>query len=156
MISAKDFPRKETFVLTTLRLPRNRFYLHVLVFVVLLSWLSMLVSATCAMPGSGRISTADVMPAGCPDQDSHLPAHTGQPIMPDQDCSFKPCFDSQPNPAFEFKIDKPQMPIFILFFIGLVGYLIHFVPLLHIPRTTASPPIGRRILLIYRYCTLLN
>jgi hypothetical protein len=143
-------------VLATLRYQRNRPYLHALIFVLMLSWLSMLVSATCAMPMAWRSASAEVMPAGCSGPGNHTPVHSGQPSMPDQGCSFKPCMDSQPNPAFEFKIDKPQMPVFVLCLIGLIGYLFHYIPLLYIPRATASPPIGRRILLIYRYCTLLN
>jgi hypothetical protein len=124
------------------------------VFVLLVSWLSMLISNTCAMPVSAFNASA-AMPAGCAEMDHSALQHGGHSAMPHQDCSFKPCLDSHPNPAFEVKIDKPQMPVFILCLVGLIGYLFQCFPISRIPRTTA-PPIGRRILLIYRFCTLLN
>ena len=142
-------------MLNTLRYPRNRPYLRALVFVLLVSWLSLLVSATCSMPSSWRVSSADAMLAGCSESGNHPHEHKGHTTMPAQDCFFKPCLDSQPNSAFSFKIDKPQMPIFVLCLIGLIGHLLYYVLIQRIPRATA-PPIGRRILLIYRYCTLLN
>ncbi len=142
-------------MLNTLYFQRNRPYLHGLVFVLLVSWISMLVSATCAMPGSLHASSAVTMSTGCPEPEHLSLQPNGQASMPDQDCSFNPCLDPQPNPAFEFKIDKPQLPLFALCLIGLVGYLLRYVPIQRISRATA-PPIGRRILLIYRYCTLLN
>jgi hypothetical protein len=142
-------------VFNTLLYPRNRPYLHALVAVLLVSWLSLLVSATCSMPSSWRISSADAMPAGCSEPDNHSLKHQGHTTMPAQDCSFKPCLDSQPNPAFGFKIDKPDMPVFVLCLIGLIGFLLHYFPIQRISRA-AAPPIGRRILLIYRFCTLLN
>lgn len=88
--------------------------------------------------------------------DSSASRAGGHTAMPHQDCSFKPCLDSHPNPAFEVKIDKPQLPVFVLCLIGLIGCLFQCLlspPL--IPRAKA-PPIGRRLLLIYRFCTLLN
>jgi hypothetical protein len=142
-------------VLISLRSPRNRPYLHVLVFVLLVSWLSLLISATCSMPGSWRVSSSETMPVGCPEPGNPSSDHKGHTSNPVQDCSFKPCLDSQPNPAFSFKIDKPQMPVFVLCLIGLIGYLLYYVPIQRISDAKA-PPIGRRILLIYRYCTLLN
>jgi hypothetical protein len=142
-------------VLNTLRSPRNRPYLHALVFVLLVSWLSLMVSATCTMPSPWRVSSSDAMPAGCSEPGNPSPKHQGHTTMPTQDCSFKPCLDSQPNSAFSFKIDQLQMPIFVLCLIGLIGYLLYHVPIQRIAHAQA-PPIGRRILLIYRYCTLLN
>jgi hypothetical protein len=76
--------------------------------------------------------------------------------MSDQDCSFQPCLDSPPNPAFEVKIDKPQVPIFMLCLIGLIGFLLPYTPRQPRIARAMAPPIGRRILLIYRFCTLLN
>ncbi len=142
-------------MLNTLRSPRNRPYLHVLVFVLLVSWLSLLISATCSMPGSWRASSTAAMPAGCPEPVNPSPEHKGHASITAQDCSSKPCLDSQPNPAFSFKIDKPQMPVFMLCLIGLIGYLLYQAPIQRISHAKA-PPVGRRILLIYRYCTLLN
>lgn len=142
-------------MLNTLLYPRNRPYLRALVFVLLVSWLSLLVSATCSMPSPWRISSSDAMPAGCSEPGNHSPEHHGHTSMPDQNCSFKPCLDSQPNSAFGFKIDKPELPVFVLCLIGLIGFLLHYFPIQRISRA-AAPPIGRRILLIYRFCTLLN
>jgi hypothetical protein len=142
-------------VLILLRSPRNRPYLHILVFVLLVSWLSLLISATCSMPNSWGVSSSKAMPAGCPEPGNPSPDHKGHASNPVQDCSFKPCLDSQPNSAFSFKIDKPQMPVFVLCLIGLIGYLLYYAPIQRISHAKA-PPIGRRILLIYRYCTLLN
>jgi hypothetical protein len=143
-------------VLKTLRSPRNRPYLHALVCLLLVSWISMMISATCAMPGLSHASSANTLPVGCSESEPHSLQHNGHTAMPDQDCSYKSCLDSQPNPAFEFRIDKPHVPIFMLCLLGLIGYLLHYyIPVQRIPRATA-PPIGRRVLLIYRYCTLLN
>jgi hypothetical protein len=126
---------------------------------MMVSWFSMLISNTCTMPMSAFDALADAMPAGCTEMDHSALPHSGRhTAMPHQDCSFKPCLDSHPNPAFEVKADKPQMPIFILCLTGLIGYLFHYLSILPIPRIprTTAPPIGRRILLIYRFCTLLN
>lgn len=135
-----------------LRLQRNRPYLHVLVFVLLVSWFSLLVSATCSMPGQWRVSS-DAM-AGCSEPDQHAPEHKEHAPKPSQDCSFKPCLESQPNPGFEYKLDKPETPIFVLCLIWLVGALRN-VQIRRIPYA-ATPPVGRRIPLIYRFCILLN
>jgi hypothetical protein len=143
-------------VLIRLRSPKNRPYLISLIFVLMVSWLSMLISNTCMMPASAFQTSANSMPAGCEEMDSSAMHDGSHTTMPHQDCSFKPCLDSHPNPAFEVKIDKPQLPIFVLCLIGLIGCLfqgLFSTPL--IPRAKA-PPIGRRVLLIYRFCTLLN
>ncbi|MGJ0516651.1 MAG: hypothetical protein ACR65O_12990 [Methylomicrobium sp.] len=115
----------------------------------------MLISNTCMMPASAFQTSASSMPAGCEEMDSSALHEDGHTAMPHQDCSFKPCLDSHPNPAFEVKIDKPQLPAFVLCLIGLIGYVFHGLLIQRIPRATA-PPIGRRVLLIYRFCTLLN
>jgi len=141
-------------VLATLRVRRNRPYLQLVAFVLLMSWFSLLVSATCSMPSQWRASS-DVMPAGCSEPEKHLQEHKDHVPKPSQDCSFKPCFESQPNPFFAFKLDKPEMPVFILCLIGLIGSLFARFPMGGIPRSTA-PPAGRRIPLIYRFCILLN
>jgi len=143
-------------VLSQLHSPKKRACLRFILCVLMVSWLSMLISNTCMMPASAFAKPADTMPAGCTEMDPSALHARKHAAMPDQDCSFKPCLDSHPNPVFEVKIDKPPMPIFALCLIGLIGCLFHWlfsVP--RIPRTT-SPPIGRRVLLIYRFCTLLN
>ncbi|MBL1262497.1 hypothetical protein [Candidatus Methylomicrobium oryzae] len=143
-------------MLSRLRFPKNRACLRFIICILMVSWLSMLISNTCTMPASTFAAPADSMPAGCAEMAPSALQAGKHAAMPDQDCSFKPCLDSHPNPAFEAKIDKPPMPIFALCLIGLLGWLSHcLISVPRIPRTT-SPPIGRRVLLIYRFCTLLN
>lgn len=151
----KLIPQQGNPVLNALRSQRNRPYLRVLVCVLLVSWVSMLISARCAMPAQWRVAAADAMPAGCSEPANHSPKHPGHTSTPLKDCSFAPCLDSQPNPAFGFKADKAEMPVFILCLIWLLGCLFHTLPARRIPRATV-PPDGRRIRLIYQFCTLLN
>lgn len=144
-------------MLTKLHYPRNRPYLRFLVCILLLCWLPMIVSATCAMPMASLTVFSDPMPAGCSDANNHThTATTGNPGLPSQNCSLKPCLDTPPNPVFELKADNPELPVFILSLVGLSLTFFEFIPKLRLLRTNTSPPIGRRILLIYRYCTLLN
>jgi hypothetical protein len=143
-------------MLQALHYPKNRLYLHLMVFVLLVSWVSMLVSATCSMPNSWRMPSADVMSAGCADPDSHTPKHQGHTVKPVQDCSLKPCPDSQPNPLSGFKIDQPDMPPMIILCLSwLIGHWLNdrMSRRVHCPTV---PPDGRRVPLIFRYCTLLN
>jgi hypothetical protein len=142
-------------VLRALRYPRNRSCLHVLVFVLLVSWISLLVSASCAMPSTWRVSPADAMPVGCSGQDGHAPMHPGHHPQPVQDCSLKPCAESLSKPVYGFKSNNPEMPIILLCLIWLVGDWLSSHPNPRTPRAD-SPPDGRRVLLIYRFCTLLN
>ncbi|MCX7108823.1 MAG: hypothetical protein NTX45_01595 [Proteobacteria bacterium] len=142
-------------VLTALHYQRNRPYLHLLIFVLLASWVSMLVSATCSMPGSWRVSSTDVTPAGCQGSDSHAAKHQGHTVKLVQDCSLKPCPDSQPNPLFGFKIDQPDVPVIVLCLAWLIGHLLNDSMGRRVPCPTA-PPDGRRVPLIFRFCTLLN
>ena len=142
-------------MLIALRYRRNRPYLHLLVFVLLVSWVSMLVSATCFMPSAWRVSSADVMPDGCSDLDSHAAKHQDHGVKPVQDCSFKPCPDSQLNPLFGFKIDQPDVPLIILCLAWLIGQLFPDRVSRRVPCPTV-PPDGRRVPLIFRFCTLLN
>ncbi len=148
-------PDEEGAVLNALRSKRNRPYLRVLMFVLLASWVSILVSATCSMPAPWRLSSADSMPAGCSEAANHSQGDKGQGSPPVHDCSFKPCLDSQPNPVFGYKLDKPDLPVFLLPLIWIIGSLLFDIQARRIPRT-ASPPDGRRIPLIYRFCILLD
>jgi hypothetical protein len=141
-------------VLTALRAQRNRPYLRLLALVLLVSWLSLLVFATCSMPAQWR-TTSDAMPTGCSEPESHAQGHQEHGPKPQQDCSFKPCLESQVNPGFGYKLDKPQMPAFVLCLSWLVGCLFRHVQKRRIPCPTAPLP-GRRIPLIYRFCILLN
>jgi hypothetical protein len=140
-------------VLNALRSHENRPYLRVLALALLVSWVSMLVSASCAMPRFWRGVPADAMPTGCSEAPKHSPTHPGHSLP--QGCSFKLCLDATPTPVFEFNVDIPNMPVFALCLFWLIGCLFRHLPSPLVPRTTA-PPCGRRIPLIYRFCTLLN
>jgi hypothetical protein len=119
------------------------------VFVLLVSWISLTISATCTMP-SVLIATSDHMP-GCLESGAHDNAPKAM-----QDCSFKPCLDSQADTFTDFnRLTKPDLPVFILGFIWTFWCLFPGYPPTKVPRKT-DPPLGRRILLIYRFCTLLN
>jgi hypothetical protein len=144
-------------VLKALRTPGNRPWLHLLVYVLLVSLVSALVFSTCAMPSSWRIVSTDAQAAGCPEtaEPGHPQGHEGHVKAPDRDCSFKPCFDSQPGSAFGYKIEKPEIPVLLLCLIWVFGSLLQPAPSRRFPRL-GSPPHGRRIPLIYRFCTLLN
>jgi hypothetical protein len=123
--------------------------------VLLVSWIFLTISATCSMP-SLLIATSDHMP-GC--LESGAPAHThhhGHTPEAMQDCSFKPCFESQAKPFPEFnRLLKPDLPVFIVSFIWTFGGLFFVARITGVPRVADSPP-GRWIPLFYRFCTLLN
>jgi hypothetical protein len=142
-------------VITALHSKRNRPYLHTLVFVLLVSWISLTISATCTMP-LVLMTTSNHM-QGCPEssatEQSHLKDHASKSM---QDCSFKPCLDSQNNSFTDFnRLTKPDLPVFILSLVWTFCCLFLTYPPIKVPRKT-DPPLGRRILLIYRFCTLLN
>ena len=142
-------------MITALHSKRNRPYLYTLVFVLLVSWISLTISATCTMP-SVLIATSDHMP-GC--SESGAPAHSRHPDHAPkamQDCTFKPCLDSQPDSFTAFnRLAKPDLPVFIPSIIWTFWCLFLAYPPTKVPRKT-DPPLGRRILLIYRFCILLN
>ncbi len=142
-------------MLNALRTKRNRPYLHALVFVLLVGLVSVLVFSTCAMPVSWRMSSSETMPAGCSEPVKHAREHQGRTTTPDQECSFEPCIDSHPNPVFGYKLDKPDLPVFLLPLIWIIGSLLYDIQARRIPRI-ASPPAGRRIPLICRFCILLD
>jgi hypothetical protein len=91
------------------------------------------------------------MPSAMP---GHMPGcsekHTSKNML---DCAFKTCLDSQANPLTD--LTKPDLPVFILVLILTFLCLFLSHPATKIP-PKADPPLGRRILLIYRFCTLLN
>jgi hypothetical protein len=126
-----------------------------MIFMLLASWIFLTISATCSMP-SVFMAMTEPMPE-CLETDSHAPGHhQGQMPVAKQDCSLKPCFESQPNPFSGFnRLVKPDLPVFIVFLIWTFGGLFFVTLLVPIPRVADSPP-GRRIPLIYRFCTLLN
>jgi hypothetical protein len=138
-------------VITALHSKRNRPYLHTIVFVLLVSWISLVISATCTMP----------MPSVLPAMTEHMPGCTDSGVskqtpeaMPD--CTLKPCLDSPTESFPDFnRLAKPDLPVFILGVILTFWCLFLTYPPLRVPRETA-PPLGRRVLLIYQFCRLLN
>lgn len=141
-------------MLTALRIAKNRSYPHVLIYVLMLSLVSSLVSATCAMPSVWRSQSADLMPEGCPESSGHS-MHKDHSSDPVKDCSFKPCLDSQLNQASGYKLDNPEIPFAVLNLLWLLVLFISYARAKPV-YPVASPPDGRRIPLIYRYCILLN
>ena len=139
-------------MITGLHSKRNRPYLHTLVFVLIASWLSLTISATCTMPSV--LMTASAHQQGCSGSGESGQPHYTHKAM--QACSLKACTDSQTDPFTDLiRLTKPDIPVFILTFICIFWCLFLTCPLIIVPRKT-DPPLGRRILLIYRFCTLLN
>jgi hypothetical protein len=120
------------------------------VFVLLVSWISLTISATCIMPMPLVLTAMPDHMQGC--SESGAPAHTPKAM---QNCAFKPCLDSQTDSLTDFnRLTKPDLSVFIpvLFFTFFCLFLSY--PPTKVP-PKADPPLGRRILLIYRFCTLL-
>lgn len=139
-------------MITALRLKRNRPYLHMLVFVLLVSWISLAISATCTMPMFSALTAMPEHMPGC--SDSGAPKHTSKDM---QDCTLKPCLDSQTHSFPDFnRLAKPDLPVLILGLFWTFCCLFLSYPTTQVPRKKTDPPLGRRVLLIYRFCTLLN
>ncbi len=142
--------------MTIFKLFSNKQPRNVVVMLLLVSWLFMLVSSTCvmSMPVALVTNDIDVMPIGCTDAEHHATG-TRQVVHHNQDCALKACPDSQPNPALNLKIDKPDLPVFIVCLTWLSIYIFSQLPCLYIRhrqrRTTANP-----IPIRYRFCTFLN
>jgi hypothetical protein len=133
-----------------LRSRKNRPCLHALLFVVLASWLVLLVSATCTMPLPWQ-AAPEAMPA-CPEP--HAPAKSP---LPKTDCSLKTCLEAPSAPGLAAHPDRPpQLPLAILCLIWLAATWLRPDQTSRSPRWLEDPPPGRRIPLIYRFCTLLN
>lgn len=141
-------------MLSTLRAHRHSHYRSILILVMMVSWLFMLVASTCAMPMPVQLPAVDAMPVGC-SESMHHSEQTKHFSSQAQDCVLKSCPDSQPNPTFNIKIDKPEIPLFIACLVWLIGCLFSYRP----PQLIFNrirPPIGKPIPLFYRFCTLLN
>ena len=142
-------------VIIALHSKRNRPYLYTLVFMLFVSWISLIISETCTM-SSALITTSDHM-QGC--SESGVPVHSQHQDHASksmQNCSFKPCLETQSDSFIDFnRLNRLDFPV-------LMGSLIwtFWCLFLTLPPTKVScktdPPLGRRILLIYRFCTLLN
>lgn len=139
-------------MITLLRAKRNRPYLSTLVFVLLVCWISLAVSATCTMPITSALMEMPEHMPGCPEEGAGK-----QSPKPIKDCTLKPCLDSQTNSLPDFnRLAKPDLPVLILGLISTFFTLcIIYLPI-RVPRNNFPPPTGRRVLLIYRFCTLLN
>lgn len=138
-------------MITALHSKRHRPYLHTLVYVLLVSWISLAISATCTMPMPSALKAMPDHTPGCPDSGT-----PGQSPKAMQDCSLKPCLDSQTDSFPDFnRLAKPDLPVLILGLIGAIFCLFLSYPPTRTPRK-ADPPRRRRILLIYWFCTLLN
>lgn len=145
-------------MLTALHSKRNRPYLHTLVFVLLVSWISLTISATCTMPMPSVLKAMSEHMQGCSESGAAGHSHHQDPASKAmQNCSFKPCLDSQTHSLTDFnRLAKPDLPVFILGIIWTFFYLFLSYPPTKVPPRKAAPPLGRRVLLIYRFCTLLN
>ncbi|NOT11806.1 MAG: hypothetical protein HOP23_08250 [Methylococcaceae bacterium] len=124
-----------------------------LIFALLVSWLTLTVSATCIMPTHMTLSS-DAMP-GCPEtlvsgQSDHH-GHDHSTMV----CSFKPCLSSQSDTFTDLNRLQLELPVFILCLVGILWNLFLYHPLKQTP-FSFNPPTGRRVLLIYRFCKLLN
>ncbi|SJM90964.1 hypothetical protein [Crenothrix polyspora] len=144
-------------MITALHSKRNRPYLHTLVFVLLVSWISFAISATCTMSMPSALSAMPEHMQGCSDlgtlEYSHHQDHAAKSVP---DCTLKPCLESQTSSFPDFnRLANPELPVFILGLIWTFWCLFLTYPPLQVPRKT-DPPLGRRVLLIYRFCRLLN
>lgn len=131
---------------------RNRPYLCMLVFVLLVSWISLIISQTCTMPPV--LNTVFAHMSGC--SASGMSQHQAPALKSKQNCSFKPCLDSPSDSFVNFtRLTKLDFPVFIACLIWTFWCLFLTYPPIKVPCKT-DPPLGRRILLIYRFCKLLN
>jgi len=120
---------------------------------MMVSWLFMLVSATCVMPKQLQSVHVAEAVSGC-DESSHA-NHSQHAATPEPDCTLKLCPDSQSKLPFTVKLDQPQVPLLLLCLAWLTGWLFDYRPnkirlkRLDIPPTQPVP-------LYYRFCILLN
>jgi hypothetical protein len=135
-------------VLSTLRQRKSHPCLHGLRFVLLLSWLALLVPGTCFLP---PLLQAAAM-AGCP---AAMPA-SGKAHLPEPDCSVKPCLAAPSDSGFVWSdVDPPEPPPVVL----CLAWIIFAWPRLAGPLPwlkAPDPSPGGPVPLFYRYCTLLN
>jgi hypothetical protein len=107
------------------------------------------------MPMPNQMPAVNAMPAGCADATHHHDNLVTQVKQPTQDCTLKACPDSQPNPAFNFKTDKSDIPVFILCLTWLIVYGLSSRHLRIVPHQY-DPPFADPIPIRHRFCTLLN
>jgi len=142
-------------MISALHYKRNRPYRHALVFVLLISWISLTLSATCSMPLVSFVMQ-DNMPVcteAASDEASQLKdnIHQGMP-----DCSLKPCLSAQSPSIPDFnRLPSSDLPVLIFCLIAVFWSLLFSYPPSQCLRI-ADPPLDRAVLLIYRFCKLLN
>lgn len=132
---------------------RHQRYRTLVVLVMISSWLFMLVSATCAMPKPIQAEHSVAVSADDCDQSGDHAGHGTQPSS-QADCSFKPCPNGT-SPAFNFKLDKPEIPLALLCLTWLCGWIFHYRPV-QTRLKRFDIPVGKPVPLIYRFCILLN
>lgn len=139
-------------MLSVLRSNRNRPYLNTIIWVVLVSWLSLAISTTCSTLMASAMKALPEHTAGCPD--TTVPGH-GDDGKFKQDYSFKLCLAPSGSSLDLDRLPKPDLPVLVLLLIGII-FNLRFPSLPQpISKKTDHPP-GRQILIIYRFCTLLN
>lgn len=129
--------------------------LNLLALWLLASVLPALTFSTCtAQPLPLRAASSNAQPAPCSAMVGHERPSAVHGGAPAKECTFKPCCASQPAPAFTWRLDKPLIPALLMY----LAWLSAGPPHNHLPRSfrMGSPPPGRRIALILRFCTLLN
>lgn len=138
-------------MITALHSKKNRPYLRIGVYVLLVSLFFLTISAPCSMSSWLLMSSQTFGLSKI--NHSHHQDHSPESS---QDCSFKPCLEKNSKQFSEIsRLLKLDLPIFILSIICTLSYLFpdNFVTKVH---RINDPPVGRRVLLIYRFCTLLN
>ncbi|MFA5983788.1 MAG: hypothetical protein WC782_07200 [Methylococcaceae bacterium] len=116
-----------------------------------MSWIALALSATCTMPMPSALQAMSGHMPGC--SESGVLKHISKTM---QDCTLKPCLDSQTHPFPDFNcFAHPDLPVFILAIAWMIVYLIQFFLRIIPPQKTKFPP-GRQVLLIYWFCSLLN
>jgi hypothetical protein len=135
-------------VLSTLRQRKSHPCLHGLRFVLLLSWLALLVPGTCFL--SPLLQAAAM--ADCPAE----PPASGKAHLPEPDCSVKPCLAAPSGSGVaSLRADPPELPPVVLCLAWVAfAWPRRAPPLPWLKAPDPSP--GGPVLLFYRYCTLLN
>ena len=116
----------------------------------------MLVTSTCAMPfmmQSPVVKTA--IAADCDDATHHVEVKQAQTDPQAKNCFLKPCPDSQQKPAFNSKITKLDIPVFILCLIAL-STVFHTPNSFRVFRRRQTDDFANAVPIRFRFCVLLN
>jgi hypothetical protein len=134
-------------VFHTLRAHRHQPGLMIGLSLLMAGWLCLFISSTCLMSGHGLEAAL----AACPEHTSDHPQPAPDSIP---DCSLKLCAEP-PTGTWH---DQNYVPSSLLVLLPLVLWLMGLSPRaasVRLPSQGHHPPDGRRIALIYRYCSLL-